>query len=525
MKAMDRVTIAQGKIEGELHDNGTVASFKGIPYARAPIGALRWREPQPPESWDGVRSAKQYGAIAPQPIPFPKSLYYLGTEPQSEDCLFLNVWTPAQSTNEKLPVMVWFHLGAFQFGAGSQEIFDGRALAHSGAILVTVNYRIGRLGFLAHPFLSAESKQGTSGNYGLLDQIASLKWVQENIAAFGGDPDCVTIFGVSAGGYSCSFLMSSPLAKGLFHRVIGESGGGFAPLADSSDIGDLMQDLEHAERTNTYLSEQWGVSSAEEMRLLSIEQLNSVPLPLTMEKWVMPALGGGYPRGIFDSTYPILDGYLLPQTPYDIFSAGRQNNVPLMTGSAAREATGMPFIEKAADFIADAKAAYGDMADEFLRVYSVSNDAETYENSGASAGDRLFVYQNWTWARLHSKTSLLPVYYYHWKRVPPVPKPSPYCEETPGAFHSAECLYVFGTQYVRPWNWEDIDRELAEKVRGLWVNFAKTGNPNGVAGVNWTQFNANEPKVLHIGESIVMGEVPHLDRLNFLDKFYAAMRL
>lgn len=521
---MNKVTTVYGQLEGQLSKDGLVASFKGIPYARPPVGNLRWRPPERPVSWDGVRRATEFGAVPPQPVPASNSIYYFGEPPQNEDCLYLNVYSAAQSTEDRLPVMVWFHLGAFQFGAGSQALFDGDSLARRGVVIVTVNYRLGRLGFLAHPALSAESPHGTSGNYGLMDQIASLQWVQENISSFGGDPSRVTIFGVSAGGDSVCHLMSSTLSKGLFHRAIGQSGGRFTPVAASSGLGDLMQDLSHAEKTGLSLSEQWGVSSAEGMRSLSVAQIAGATQPITLGAWTMPALGGGYPRGIFDSGYPIVDGHVLTEEPFVTFRNGRQHDVPLITGSAKREQTGLPFIERADDFIADLTPEYKQFAEQFLRLYPAATDAEARENSGASVGDRLFVHQNWTWARLHQQTSSSPVYYYRWNRVPPLPVPSPYCEVEPGAFHSAEVPYIFGTLHTRPWPWEETDRELSNTMASLWVNFAVSGDPNGVPGVKWRKFDANDPAALHIDSSLAMGEVPHRDRLNFWDQFYAALR-
>ncbi len=273
---------------------------------------LRWRPPHPAQPWEGVRAADRFSPVAHQPLPVPNSLYFPGDPPQSEDCLTLNVWTNAANKAERRPVMVWFHLGAFIFGStrwpgrpGGDPVFDGSHLADLGAVVVTVNYRLNRLGFLAHPWLTAESEHGASGNYGFMDQVAALRWVRDNIAEFGGDPENVTIFGLSAGSASCSLHIASPLSRGLFQRAIASSGGFMAPAAKSSGIFDRLLTLEEAEKRGTALSDALKVGDLDALRQLPYEDLLMAPVPPTPGPWTMEALGGGgFGEGIADTQYP-----------------------------------------------------------------------------------------------------------------------------------------------------------------------------------------------------------------------------
>ncbi|MFD0662660.1 carboxylesterase family protein [Thermocatellispora tengchongensis] len=315
MTTRTEVRTAHGRLGGTLSGDRAVRAFKGIPYAAPPVGPLRWRPPRPAPRWDGVRPATAYGPVAPQPAIPATSLYFAGDQSQSEDCLYLNVWGPADPA-ERRPVIVWFHIGAFLFGSGSAGAgpvsdYDGEALARAGAVVVTVNHRLGRLGFLAHPWLTAESPDGASGNYGLLDQIAALRWVQENIEVFGGDPTRVTVAGVSAGAASISALMTSPLARGLFHRAIAGSGGLFGPVAESCGINDLIQDLPAAERSGVRLGDLLGVRSPEELRALSPQRLASVH-PQAERPFRMDFLPVPVGRGDFDTAWPIIDGHAVP---------------------------------------------------------------------------------------------------------------------------------------------------------------------------------------------------------------------
>jgi para-nitrobenzyl esterase len=527
------VRIEEGRLRGVATDDGVVRSFRGIPYAEPPVGSLRWRPPQPPAPWDGVRRADSYGPAAPQPPVPARSLYHPGREPLSEDCLYLNVWTAA-AEGDRRPVLVWFHMGAYLFGSGSagpgaRSLYDGEQLARAGAVVVTLNHRLGRLGFLAHPELTAESEHGASGNYGLMDHVAALEWVRRNIAAFGGDPDCVTVFGLSAGSYTISHLMASPLARGLFHRAIGQSGGAFGPAGETCGVNDLIQDLPAGERTGVRLAEALGARTLDELRSLSPERLMAVPLPSDRPARLTMNLGPErFGRGAFETGYPVVDGYVLPAEPHAVFAAGEQHDVPLITGWVANEASGVGGVATLADHVLDAREEYGAMADRFLELYPAATDEDAYRASAASNGDRIFVAQNWAWARVHSRTASAPTFLYHFSRVPPIPPSAGFVERDPGAFHSAEVPYVFRhvglAGHARDWDWTATDAHLSDAISSLWLAFAETGNPNRAGLPQWPAFDETAPVALHFGDEIAVGPVPVPDRLAFWDEYYARAR-
>jgi para-nitrobenzyl esterase len=516
------VTVQQGRLGGTVSPDGAVRAFKGVPYAAPPLGELRWRLPQPPRPWDGVRPTAGFGPNAPQ---FPlagNSLYAGGHESQSEDCLYLNIWTAAESAEERRPVMVWIHFGAFQFGGASVPLYDGEGLARAGVVVVTLNHRFGRLGFLAHPELTEESGRGASGNYGLHDQIAALTWIQDNIAAFGGDPDRVTVFGVSAGSMSVCMLMASPLAQGLFHRAIGQSGAMLGPVGSSSGISDTMQDLRSAEQTGLRMATALGAKSIGELRSKSAQEILEAPLPAGADKWVFDAAEEPFSRGAFDSGFPIVDGHLLPESPHAVFSHGRQARIPLLTGSVAREASGMPYMTSARQYVDDAHVEYGDQVGEFLSLFPGDTDEEARESSAAASADRVFVWQSWTWARLHARIE--PTFYYHFSREPPLPPGATFAERSPGAFHSAEIPYVFRHLAARDWPWESYDHQLSEVMSSYWVQFADRGDPNGERLPEWRTFDAGSPAAMHFGQEIGMRPVPRRKHLDFWDAFFERRR-
>ena len=514
MKALTK--IVGGSLAGELSPDGAIAVFRGVPYAKPPLGALRWRPPQRPEPWAGVRQATEFGPGSIQILSPGNSFYYIGEGPTSEDCLYLNVHTGSLDPAERRPVIVWFHFGAFNFGWSGGPVFEGTELARKGAVIVTVNYRLGRAGFLAHPALTAESEFHASGNYGLMDQIAALTWIRENIGAFGGDPGCVTVYGVSAGSFSVSSLMASPLAKGLFQRAIGGSGGAFGPVSeDNSRIGDYSQSLAAAERAGAKLMAGLGARTADEMRALPLEPMLTIDLS-------QPG------PGFFDTAYPLIDGHVLPTDPHTAFTSGSYNDVPLITGSSANEIG--PFFMDTAIYLDVSRELIGDSFEEFINLFPAGPDGQTMRSSSAGNGDRLFTWQNWTWARLHARHGRHPVYYYHFAHPSPVPADR-YVEQSLfpnlGAVHTSEVPYVFRNLTARDWPWTDSDRELSDAMSGYWLEFARGGNPNGAHRPEWPNFTAASPQMMSFESRPVARLAPAerlRERLTFWDEFFAKER-
>ena len=512
-----------GKLAGVDCRDG-VSVYKGIPYAKPPVGDLRWIAPHPAEPWTGVRRADAFGPRCVQPSRRENSISYFGPEPESEDCLFLNVWTPASGADAKLPVMVWFHGGAFYIGSGALGLFDGEYLAARGVVIVTINYRLGRLGFLAHPELTQES--AFSGNYGLLDQIAALQWVQRNIAAFGGDPGCVTIFGQSAGSISGSLLMASPLAKGLFHRVIGQSGALFGPVAESCNTGDSIQSLAAAERTGIEFAHALGAKTRDDLRSCPAREIQ-----LAHRRGGTGSGSNNNPsdaaRGVFDTNWPILDGHVLPQSPFELFSQGRHNDVPLLSGIVANEGATMPCVESLHAFEAQARADHGEQAERFLQLYPAGSDRQGRDASRTAFSYRNFYWQNFCWNELQARTGRAPVYVYEFTRVPPMPANADYDENTPdkfGAFHGSEIPYVFRTFGVRDWAWSEADSVLADTISSYWLNFARTGDPNAAGLPPWPTYDASARMTMELGDNVKARPIRNLPRLQFWDTFYTAQR-
>lgn len=513
-----RVRIEQGRLSGVASVDGIVHVFKGIPYAAPPVGALRWRAPQPPPSWEGLRPAQHFGAAPIQPTRPKNTLTYMGDEATSEDCLTLNVWT-AGGPGDRRPVMVWIFFGAFLMGSGAGALWDGEALARAGAVVVTLNFRLGRFGFLAHPELTSESGCGASGNYGLLDQIAALQWIQKNIAAFGGDPACVTLFGQSSGASSISLLMASPLAKGLFHRAIAQSGGQFEPPRKNIGwpaLSSLLDAEEDGLRLAASLQER-SIQGLRERRTSDILRALTPAAPISWrEGLVNPAFLCGY---------PIVDGYVVPPAGVRaVFEAKRHNDVPLLTGSNAREGAGKAGAADLAALRAEA-ARYGALSDAYLTAFPAATDAEAREASSVAIGDQLFSWQNWAWARLHARMSKSRVYYYHFGRVPAYP-PGVRWAETDGdpavelgAIHGSEIPYVFRNLDKRAWPWKPWDRELSAALSSYWLNFAAKGDPNGAGLPEWPCFEEDGKRTLFFGDYLHVGEAPFQDRLRFWDRY------
>ena len=483
----DPVRAESGLLSGASGKNSAVRVYKGIPYAAPPTGDLRWKTPKPPASWEGTRQALEFSPACYQ-APYPKgSIYYSEPEKMSEDCLYLNLWTAAKSAKEKRPVMVWIHGGALTRGSGATPVYDGEALAAKGVVLVTLNYRLGLFGFLAHPDLTKESDRKASGNYAFLDQIAALEWVHKNIAAFGGDPSRVTIFGESAGSWSVNYLVATPLAKGLFQRAIGESGGAFGP----------MKTLGEAEQIGAKFAAGRGADTIQALREKPADEL------------LRYSALGSFP--------PNVDGWMLPHDVRSIFAAGQQNDVPTLIGSNADEATSLaPWPENgtAASFIAQVRQRFGSRADDVLKVYPADSDEQARASHYASFRDFTFGWQMRTWARLQSKTGKSEAYLYYFSRVPPGP-----ASKRLGAFHASELAYVFDNLAgTKPW--EEKDHELANTISSYWVNFAKTGDPNGKGLPHWVPYQATIDTALELGDTVRPVSGLHKDALDLWDGYF-----
>jgi para-nitrobenzyl esterase len=482
------VRLDTGLVSGVPGVSPEVRVFKSIPYAAPPIGDLRWREPQPPAAWKGVRKADQFGPICPQlpyvPGSFYQMEYFQGPQPpMSEDCLYLNVWTAAKSARERRPVMVWIHGGGNVQGYGSEPCFDGEAFARKGVVLVTINYRLGIFSCFAHPDLSKESPHHVSGNYGELDQITALQWVKRNIAAFGGDPANVTIFGQSSGGASVNRLLVSPLAKGLFQRVICES----AAVWNSRDSKATLAQME--QRGLAFAGTN-GVHSLKELRALSVTNLLA-----------------GFAKIRFD---PNIDGYVLPELAVDIFARGGQTAMPMLLGANSDEGEFTPI--KAATFIAETRKRFGADADEFLKLYPAGSDAEAAQSKHDARRDESFAGER---AQAAAQAVLgQPVWLYYFDRKPPGHDRDRY-----GAFHAAELEYVFNTLNATDRPWEDTDRQLASLIISYWVNFAATGNPNGPDLPAWPAYDPRTDHCMELGDTVASRAIPDKVRLNFLKHF------
>lgn len=495
------VRTESGDVAGLVSAKGGVRIFKGIPYAAPPVGDLRWRPPTAPARWDGVRKADRFGSDCPQyeihsnPV-FTKGNVVLG----NEDCLYLNVWTAAK-TGERRPVMVWIHGGGFNWGAGSLPQYDGEGLARKGVVLVTINYRLNLFGFLAHPALSLESPRNVSGNYGVLDQLAALQWVRANIAAFGGDPDKVTIFGESSGGASVGRLMASPLGRGLFARAIAESDHtAWLP----------SKRLAQAETEGADFAAALGARDMAALRAMPAEKLMEAYSPLV----TIDALMKVGPFG------PIVDGYVMPAHIHDIFSQGRQAHVPLLLGLNSEDSGygTIPAIDRDA-FLATAREKRGALAADFLALYPAGSDAEADLSNRSSWRDEMAAGVR-RWARLQAETARAPVYLYWFDRAPPGPQSAKI-----GAYHSAEIPYVFNAldRIDRPWT--DDDRKLAGLMSSYWANFAISGDPNGPGLPRWAAYDSKTDLSMELGIGR-LGLRPWSDldkrRLDLLDRINAA---
>jgi para-nitrobenzyl esterase len=462
--------VVEGKTEGKVH------AFLGIPYAAPPVGNLRWRPPAPAANWTGVRKATEFGPRCMQGRVF-EDMVFRDRGP-SEDCLTLNVWAPAGARN--LPVMVWIYGAGFVAGGTSEPRQDGQNLAKLGVVVVSMNYRLGILGFLALSQLSAESENNASGNYGLLDQVAALKWVQQNIAEFGGDPGNVTIFGESAGSFSVSAQMASPLAKGLFQKAIGESGGAFA-----SHSLPFQRREEREQGDAKALEATVGVTSITGLRALTAR---------TLLDGALKKVEGRTPV----SFSPDVDGYFLPEPVPAIFAAGKQNDVALLAGWNRDERKfAVSGAEKptAATLRATAEKEFGPQAEEFLELYTANSNAEALRSLEDFAGDGFIAFSTWKWMEAQKATGKQPVYRYRFDQS----LPSAGMPDGLGAYHSAEIEYVFGTQDSKGYPWREGDRKLSELMEKYWTNFARSADPNGPGLPKWPAYAGDSGwEVMHL---------------------------
>jgi para-nitrobenzyl esterase len=484
-----------GAVSG-LREGGIIV-YEGIPYAAPPLGDLRWRPPSPAEPWAGTRKAATFAPACMQ-----EGVSMPGETPPSvsEDCLYLNIWAPRSSGRTLLPVIVWIYGGGYRNGSASMPLYWGDRLAKRGVIVVTVAYRLGPLGFLALPELTRESSHRSSGNYGLMDQIAALEWIQRNIAAFGGDRNRVTIAGQSSGAISVSILMASPRARGLFQRAIGESGGLFEPLQLAPNYL-----LANAERDGEKYAASLGANSLRELRQLPAANL----------------LGGANAGGV---THPVIEPYVLPVSPYDAFASGRQNDVPVLIGSNAEEARSLTDVAnvRSATFNEGITASFGVLPPAIMAAYPHATDAEAQQARLDLERDLRFGWDMWAWARLQAATGKHRVYYYSFRQKPPFPAGSVYAGW--GASHFAELWYVFDHLNQAPWRWRIEDRKLAEQMSSYWTNFAAAGDPNGSALPFWPAYTLEDGRVLYLGDPIIARGVANIGSLTVLDTVYSSVR-
>ncbi len=491
------IKTADGILEGVVSPDGKVRTCKGIPYAAPPVGPLRWKPPQPVQPWAGVRKAIEYPPRAMQGRIYSDMIFH--DSGPSEDCLYLNMWMPEANRPEgKLPVMVWIHGGGFVAGASSEPRQDAGNLCKMGVMVVSLNYRLGVFGFLALPELSKESEHNTSGDYGLLDQVAALKWIKANIATFGGDPDNVTIFGESAGSLSVSALMASPLSRGLFRRAIGESGAFFGKNIH-------LVSLDSAEKAGIkFVKSAFGTTSLEKLRALPAQEVLDAALKL--------------PHEYFSQD---VDGYFLPESCDSIYAAGDQSHVALLAGWNKDEGNyrsffngDMPTLE---NYAKHTDSLFDDNASTFLKLYPAATDAEAKRSASDYEGDKFIAYSTWKWLELQLETGQSPVYRYEFDQTLPLP-----ADAEPGteasAPHASEIEYVFRVLSSKDLPWRQSDHDGSELMASYWTNFAKTGDPNGIGLSNWPRYeSASGYQVMHLRENAASAADNHRSRYEFLD--------
>jgi len=492
-----QVKIDSGIVEGTVNSDSSVRIFRGIPFAAPPVGDLRWRPPQPVQPWSGVRKAVDFGPRCVQAKVF-GDIVFRSSE-MSEDCLSVTVWTPAKSDAEKLPVYVWFYGGGFAAGAGDEARYDGESFAKHGIVVVNVNYRLGVFGFLAHPELTKESPHHASGNYGLLDQVAGLEWVQRNIAAFGGDPHKVTIGGESAGSLSVSALMASPISRDLFQQAIGESGAFFGLTGGRGQMS-----LAQAEKQGEDFAASAGGKNLAGLRSMSSDDL--------LREAGKKENGFGF--------WPIVDGYFLPSDVAAIYAQGKQSQVPLLAGWNADEIRMAVLMAKekptAKTFAEQLRKQFGPRADAAMKVYAASTDEEALRSAGDLASDQFIVYGTWKWIDVQASTGK-PVYRYEFDRTVPIPEAMKSTGlKTFGSPHASELEYVFTMLDSKKADWQPDDYQVAKTMNAYWANFIKTGDPNGAGLAKWPQFGQTH-EVMHLSVECQAEPEQHRDRYLFLE--------
>ncbi|HEV2424456.1 MAG TPA: carboxylesterase/lipase family protein [Terriglobia bacterium] len=487
--AAERVRTDRGMVEGTMSADGKVAVYRGIPFAAPPVGNLRWRAPQPVAKWKGVRKAAEFGARCMQGHVFSDMVFR--DDGPSEDCLYLNVWTAAASPKAHLPVMVWIYGGGFVAGSASEPRQDGGRLAEKGVVVVSFNYRLGVFGFFASAELAKESGHNASGNYGLLDQVAALEWVHRNIAGFGGDPSQVTIFGESAGSFSVSALMASPLARGLFQRAIGESGAFFSATLKTKTLAE-------AEADDAKFAESIGAPTLAAMRAKPADEL----LEAASKR-----------RGPVGFS-PDIDGYFLPEDVDAIYAAGKQAPVPLLAGWN-RDEVGFPPATPE-QFKERARKMYGDKADDFLKVFPADTEEQARQSAHDLGRDEFIAYSTWKWVQM--QVAVAPVYNYEFDDAPPQPAPDSSSNKPapkPSAYHSAEIEFVFEALPSKKLPWRPEDERLSDLMSSYWSNFAKAGNPNGPGLPEWPAYSAAaDYPVMHL--SFTPHAAPEEQRAQFV---------
>ncbi|MFO1503200.1 MAG: carboxylesterase family protein [Steroidobacteraceae bacterium] len=497
------VTVAQGQLEGT--EEAGMRVFRGIPFAAPPVGPLRWREPQPAASWPGVRKADQFGPACAQGRIGADGTLEAGI---SEDCLYLNVWTPAKP-GEKLPVLVWVYGGGFAGGRTSDPLFDGAALASKGVVYVSVAYRVGVMGFMAHPELSAENRRlhgvAASGNYGLLDLVSSLQWIRQNIAAFGGDPRKVTIWGESAGAIAVSMLAVAPQARGLFHGVISDSGGSFGPVRTPTAPGENVPPLEVAEQAGVKLAARMGATTLEALRAKGAGEVMTQA------------------RGIGAIGWPILDRWVIPDDQHVLYEKRRFHDTPVLVGINSDEGASFSRTTDRAQFEADTRVRFGPYADRILKAYPPDASGSIKQAARDVMREASFGWHTWVWAKLQSQRGKSPAYVYYMDQRPPYAADSRNADVA-GVPHGQELPYVFKKLELTPLPWTDADRRISDAMATYWTNFAKNGNPDGGGLPHWPAFTSKDPQRMVFKGTPQAKRYDNLPQLQAMNAYFAWRR-